>query len=122
MRHLISINSRQTEKFHLGDQAMMIMMLVEVGAKIKSPFDEPIMAKRAAKEAALAISSDNAMTGLKSFLLKVPLASNIIPSLFRDSRARLLYAVHSKGQSNFMQKLSSKAFVRISMLRNKMHT
>ena len=54
------------------------------------------------------------MTGLKSFLLKVPPASNIIPSLFRDSRARLLYAaVHSKGQSNFMQKLSSKAFVRI---------
>ena len=45
--HEASINGRQTEKFHLGDKGMMIMMVVvEVGAKIKSPFDEPIMAKK----------------------------------------------------------------------------
>ena len=52
--HEASINGRQTEKFHLGDKGMMIMMVVvEVGAKIKSPFDEPIMSKPQKKLAAV---------------------------------------------------------------------
>ena len=50
VKHEVSINGRQTEKFHLGDKGMMIMMVVEVGAKIKSPFDEPIMAKKKSRE------------------------------------------------------------------------